>query len=419
MKNANMGSTESMRRAKLAWPDSALMTLAGIAVVIYCLALLIHSINWPFTDDHVATLGFLMRWLEAQTWTDKLNALLAPHNEHRLILNHLIELADVAVFGQINFTHMVVVGNMFWALAICMLIHAGRLAGQRGVDLVPTVLLGTTLSPHDLMVWGMGSLQQYGQILCCLLALRAASLGHLCWSLIAALTAAGAGGGGFAVFPALALCWVSRRAWQQMALTLLVWALLLVVHVESLPENMNGTNRITTLLSHPLDAVAYALCFIGSVGKSTQVALVLGALQLIAAGFWLLRVDALRRQPFFVSVVVWILTSAAFAAASRLDLGVDQARSTRYTPHSIVSLSAVGMLALSLASTNLQRQRWRWVSLTVSFLLWVTWLGHGWHQQSRQHDALMRREHIAPPSKAEADRLLQAAQRLGVFDPRP
>lgn len=392
------------------------LMLSVLAILVYVAALVRHTENWPFADDYPATLGFLVDWQEASSWRERLTLLFRPHNEHRLVFNHLIELADLKAFGQIHFGHMVAIGNLCWALALITLMRAGRKAHLSWLEMTPAILLACALSHHDLMIWAMASLQQYGQILFCLLAVWAASQGHFGWSLLAASAAAGAGGGGFAVFPALALCWATRGHWLKAALTLLLMGVWLFLHTTQMPLGSQGTGRLLTLLTHPIEALGYTLCFMGSVGKSTQVSILLGALLLLCLAWLMLREDAMQRQPFFTMVGVWLVTCAVLAALARLHLGVDQARSTRYTPHAITLLTAMGMLGVSLAQTAEQRRtRWRcWAALGV--ILWLTWLAHGWTQQSRQHEAMVARQHIAPPSQEDAQRVLEAARARMLFD---
>lgn len=404
-------------RQPATWPQQGWSVLALVAALVYGVALFSHTVNWPFTDDHTATLGFLIDWQAATSAPERLHRWVAAHNEHRLMFSHLIELADVTVFGQVDFRHLVIVGNLCWALAILILMLAGRQAQLSWSELTPVAILGFTLSHHDLMIWAMGSLQQYGQILFCLLAVWAAAQGRWIWSLAAALVAAGAGGGGFAVFPALALCFMARRQWARAVTTLLLLGISLHWHMRDLSAAAQGHGRVLHVLQHPLEAVGYVLCFLGSVGKSTQASIVLGAISVSSLAWLLWREDAMRRQPFFTTVAVWLLTCGVLAAISRLPLGVDQARSTRYTPHAIVLISSIGALAVSLASHRGQRRlRWRiWAVLSV--LLWATWLVHGWRQQAQQADAMRAHTHIAPPSREIAQQILHDARRTGVFTP--
>jgi len=392
-----------------------LSCLAITALFVYVLALSQHTVNWPFTDDYLATLQFLIDWQTRPALLDRLERILAPHNEHRLVLNHVFELIDLTAFGQVSFAHMVVIGNFLWASAVAAMLWQGRHAGLSWGELSPAIILGCTLSHHDLMIWAMASLQQYGQILLCVLAAWAASRDKWLWSLIAAVMAAAAGGGGFAVFPAVAICFAARRHWMRAGATLVLMCLLLLAHAQSLSIAQAEGSRIQHALQHPLQAAAYALCFLGSVGKSTQASIALGLLTVLSLGWLMWREDAIRRQPFFVIVCLWLLFSAALAALARLSLGVDQARSTRYTPHAITLLMSIGMLSVSLARTTNQRQiRWRcWATLCL--ILWLTWLGHGWRQQAQQAEALRMRTHIAPPSAEVAHQILEDARRAGVF----
>lgn len=395
----------------------AWLATAVLASAVYLAALISHTVNWPYTDDHTATLGFLLDWHSLTTWQERLARLLEAHNEHRLIFNHLVELADVSLFGQVHFGHMVIVGNLCWALALATLVHKGRLAHMSWAEVAPLVTLGCALSQHDLMIWAMGSLQQHGQLAFGLLAAWAASQGRWVWSQLAALMAAGTGGGGFALFPALALFSLVRGHRVQAALSVALLLVCLSLHTSHLPMASEGSARLWHAIQHPLQAIGYTLCFLGSVGKSTQFSIVLGATLVCALMHGVWREKAMHKQPFFTMVAIWMLTCAALAALSRLQLGVDQARSTRYTPHAIVFLCSVGMLGVTLAPTPWQRQvRWRaWAGLCL--LLWAVWLVHGWRQQADQAQALRDRRHVAPPSAEVAHQILLEAGRHGIFSP--
>lgn len=406
-----------MTGPRLNFASPAWLVMAGVAATVYVAALICHTVNWPYTDDHTATLGFLLDWHLLSTWPERLARLVAAHNEHRLVFNHLVELADVWLFGQIHFDHMVAVGNVCWAAALATLLQRGRSAQLSWTEVAPVIVMGCTLSHHDLMIWAMGSLQQYGQLAFGLLAAWAASQGRWGWSQLAALMAAGTGGGGFALFPTLILFSLVRKRWQQAALSGALLVVCLGLHAHNLPATAEGGGRLWQVMQHPLQAIGYTLCFLGSVGKSTQFSIALGATLLLALVWLIWREQAIQKQPFFVIVAIWLLTCAALAAVSRLQLGVDQARSTRYTPHSIVFLCSVGMLATALAPTLRRRQlRWcAWAALCL--LLWAMWLMHGWRQQAEQAAALRSREHITPPSAEVAEQMLEEAGKRGVFSP--
>lgn len=406
-----------MTRPRPNFATPAWLVMAGVAATAYVAALIGHTVNWPFTDDHTATLGFLLDWHSLSTWPERLARLVAAHNEHRLVFNHLVELADVWLFGQVHFGHMVLVGNACWAAALATLLQRGRSAQLSWTEVAPVVVLGCTLSHHDLMVWAMGSLQQYGQLAFGLLAAWAASQGRWGWSQLAALMAAATGGGGFALFPALILFSLVRKHWVQAAMSGALLVVCLGLHVHNLPATAEASGRSWQVMQHPLQAMGYTLCFLGSVGKSTQFSIVLGATLVLALAWLIWREKAMQRQPFFTIVAIWLLTCAVLAAMSRLQLGLGQARSTRYTPHAIILLCCVGMLGTALAPTLRQRQiRWRaWAGL--SLLLWALWLMHGWREQAEQTTALRNREHITPPSAEVAQHLLEEAGRRGIFSP--
>lgn len=402
-----------MGAAKARWPG----LLLGLALAGYLAVVARNTVEWPYGDDFESTLRFLAVWAQGDGAT-RLRALVTPHNEHRLVFNHLVEALDLTLFGRIHLSHMVAVGTLAWLLCILLIWDGGRRAGLSMQERVPAILILSAFSHHELMTWAMGSLQQYGQLLWCLLALHAATRQRFALSCLAFVAAVFTGGGGFALAPCLVLHWALRRDAARTAATVALTLLLAWVWFAVLPPfEPHRTASLSAALAAPQRLVAYALCFIGSAGKSTQAAVAVGAAQLGLVAWLGWRSRVLGTHPFLSLTLLFVAVSAGLAALARMHLGLDQARSSRYTEYALVSLASLCMLHLAATDDAATRQRrWRvWMGLAA--LVWLLWAAHGSHQLADKRRLLERRDVVSAAPAEAVQQDLREALRLGVFRP--
>ncbi|MDQ6476925.1 hypothetical protein [Dyadobacter sp. LHD-138] len=134
-----------------------------IPVFIYFGAWDYYAINIPKWDDH-ALKAFIVEYAQAGTWQQKLKAIFKQHNEHRIALTRFFSWLDFAVFGSLNYRHLMIVGNLL-LLCVIPLWHVLLKNNKKPLfALVPIPFIWLTLAFEENMYWGMASIQNFGVV---------------------------------------------------------------------------------------------------------------------------------------------------------------------------------------------------------------------------------------------------------------
>jgi hypothetical protein len=151
-------------------PACALLTLLCLAHYWYVLSQFL--LNAPDSDDYVDVLWFLEIWENAETFRQKMNALLLPIHEHITLVSHLIYAAHYALFNEINFTHYILIGQVI-LISICLTL-ASLFAKKTGwlIGLMLAFLFYLNLSYWHSSFWAMTAISNQVVILFALLAIR-------------------------------------------------------------------------------------------------------------------------------------------------------------------------------------------------------------------------------------------------------
>lgn len=134
-----------------------------------------YSLNVPVHDDYGAALEFLNRFAATGSWIEKAALIFSQHNEHRIVLDRLVFLAQHLLFGRIDFRLSILAGNLGWMLTVGMLlVYAARKTRLPIAWLAPLPALLFSLTHYENTFMAMGSLQNYWSMafaLGCLIAI--------------------------------------------------------------------------------------------------------------------------------------------------------------------------------------------------------------------------------------------------------
>jgi hypothetical protein len=87
--------------------------LVALPIVCFTLLLLTYAVNVPWMDDIDAFLSFIVGYIDADTTAEKVNWLLRPNNEHRILTAKIITLFMYTLTGQVNFRWLILAGYLF------------------------------------------------------------------------------------------------------------------------------------------------------------------------------------------------------------------------------------------------------------------------------------------------------------------
>ncbi|MDB5241739.1 MAG: hypothetical protein JWP57_2364, partial [Spirosoma sp.] len=171
------------------------LIVALVPVIRYYTVVWQNAVNVPFEDDYNSTLQFIANYaFNAQSLSEKLGLLFAQHNEHRIVFNRLVFLADFSINGHINFRNHILFGNLS-LLAILGLLFVASFRqltmGHKLFYLLPGPFLLFQLHFWELTIWGMASIQNLYVIVFALLSFYAFSrmAERPVWFLIACVSA--------------------------------------------------------------------------------------------------------------------------------------------------------------------------------------------------------------------------------------
>lgn len=139
--------------------------LAAAALVSFVLISSLGAVNVPVGDDF-AVLASVLQLREAPTLQDFLHELIAPHNEHRIMLTRLCMLATSFLPGGVDFRVVALAGNAALLAAlglICRLLGTGWSRQPWGMAALLMVVLQLQL--QKLLFYPMASVQAFSCIL--------------------------------------------------------------------------------------------------------------------------------------------------------------------------------------------------------------------------------------------------------------
>jgi hypothetical protein len=303
------------------------------------------AVNVPKWDDF-GLRSFVVRLSHENTFSTRFYEFWRPHNEHRIMLDRLLTWADVRVFGVLDYTHLMLAGNL--ALAGLLLVFGRVLvrAGRWWGEVVPVAFLLFNLSHWENMFWGMAAPQNLGVVLWtvgCLYALSftKSATAALLLAVLATITSTN----GLLVWPLGAGLLVLQSRWRLLAVWLVVAAGLMIAYFSNYEVYRHQ-------FGDPLASATGFLAFLGAAaeaipfGAAFQNCVALGAVLLLWAIWRGLRL--LTRWPdrakwssadlFFIGMVGFLVATALAVVRARLSYGLEGLIASRYKIYSLTFL---------------------------------------------------------------------------------
>lgn len=205
-------------------PDSLLPWIAALVpMVVFFGMALTYLENIPWFDDFESFSGFLMEYLRADSWKDKLYWLFIPNNEHRIVAGKLIVLSVYFFSGELNYYWVQFLADLSVIGIWYMLWLAFRRLNISLWYFVPVSLLLFHPQYYLLTFWAITGLQhQLVLVLVCLTSfcLAKASRGWYAAAFLVALLATFSMGNGMFVWAAGGGVLLLRKRFGQLAIWL-------------------------------------------------------------------------------------------------------------------------------------------------------------------------------------------------------
>ncbi len=359
------------------------------------------AVNVPKWDDH-ALKAFLLNLSKETTPSGQLYQFWRQHNEHRIVLDRVLTFADVHLFGSLDYTRLMFVGNMALVgllVVFALVVHrSGRWWGW----VVPVAYLLFNLGEWENMFWGMTTLSNFGVMLWVVVSIYLLGFTKsLPAPLLAALMATLTNGIGILIWPLGAVLLALQNRWRSLIIWLIAAVLLIGAYFLNYEAPANNPPTVPTLV----DQLAGFLAFLGSAAEVLPFGVVfsncvgLGVL-LVGTTAWL-GVGLLRRWRdrtnwlpsdfFFVGVTGFLLGTALVVARSRAGYGLETLITSRYKIYSFTLMSLLYVYAimrqsrLSQNAGSPQRAEFRLAAIGLVAGMGLVWLSYPAYRGESEH----------------------------------
>ena len=344
-----------------------------LACLIYLLTIHRFAFNQPYGDDYDAILAFLNQYVQASL-SDQIKLIFSQHNEHRILLTHLMEIIDLSFFGNVNFIHLIWIGTLGWGFAIYALWFFSKKYGVTLIEFAPAAILLLSFSHYEMMTWAMTSIQQYWQVTFGIIAIGYMVNQNFYRSMIFYLAAIFTSGGGMALVPLMILYYLINRQWKCFFQCTLLTAIALLTYFILLPYNAPPTKQLIEILFHPHLFLAYFFGFVGGLGKIQNLGLTSYLLTGIVLSLLFIKkaIYIKNHCPFYFWLCIYIWFTAVLAALNRSILGIETSGDSRYSEYSILFAASLYLAYLYLASSK-NRSRILWLGLILAAIIFSYW----------------------------------------------
>lgn len=151
----------------LAWSLLAAYALGFFALVFA------YASDTPQGDDYAAILEPAVRWPTLDTWRERIALLSEQHFSHRLVLTKSLVVAQIAVFGTVNFLALQILGWLALLVLVGLLVSASR--ELRALPWLAAPVLLVVFQPQGFTNFqiAMQAIQNLGVLLAAFVALQA------------------------------------------------------------------------------------------------------------------------------------------------------------------------------------------------------------------------------------------------------
>lgn len=322
----------------------------ALPLLTYLVLLVRLWFDAPIQDDYSAILDGTMRLQDARSTAGWIHALVAQHNEHRIIVTRAAAWMMAELGGRIDFRLLALLGSLGLVAILAVLWTEFR-------DRVGAPLLGAAgfvlcqMTFYESALMSMAAVSNFGVLAfamaCFHFALRPGAA-NVASAVAFGLLAAGSQANGLFALPLAAagaffLLGKKQRGWLFAAVAVALWLLYMADYQH--PANHRSPLEA---LRRPLETAQLFLVIVGGLAPGPWPATGFGA-TLVAALAWLALGGFWRRRPVIALCIAFILVSAAAAAVGRSGFGVFWA--SRYS----INSSCLAAMVLLLI---VEQRRW-------------------------------------------------------------
>jgi hypothetical protein len=359
-----------------------LALVAFIPVYRYFRLVFENAVNVPFQDDYDTGLKYLIDYtFHGATLPEKLRLIYSQHNEHRIVLNRIACLTDYALFGQLDFRHLVLFGNAALLFVLSLLFQASftqvRLP-QKLFYFLPVPFFLFQAQFWEFGVWATTAVSHLYVLVFALLSFYAInrSTNRPAWfvsSCVAAVVATYTIGNGLFTFLAVAPGLLLIRRYRLLGIWIAVGAITVGLYFWGYKKPGDDSPLFAVIFQSPSKFFDFFLALTGS-GFSTEPADAILAGKLILALFlglliWGVYTKRLTANLTVLLLLTFICITCLAVAAARSKFGVTLARQPRYATLPVMLLIGLYLLGAEMVNSRYGKPALALVGLALAVYL--------------------------------------------------
>jgi hypothetical protein len=383
---------------------SGLVTLlVALPVVCYSLLILNYTVNVPWMDDIDAFLSFLLGYIDASSVGEKIDWLLRPNNEHRILTAKLITLAIYALTGTINFKGLIISAFLFLLGLLFLFYRLFRTINLPLLAFVPVPFL--LLQPQHYLVsmWAITGLQHEVVLFLSFTSLYLLATGRgkafsgaLAIQLLASLSMSN----GLFGWVAGAVVLATQRNWTRLGVWLVLGVATIVFYFHDFQSPQGNESSFSFFLKYPYIVLAGFFTFTGALFDffpdtpilPRSILPTIWGLVVISAMLWLLWqmnaplfcrsftqssdqpvTNLQQRRYFFTGAYAFLMVNALIVAFLRPRFGYEVMLVSNYMLYPAILTILIYLNLLSEYSTSPSVQRWVTIGLVLGLSVWGIW----------------------------------------------
>ena len=350
-------------QAAPAFVTIVLAVLLAIPVGSYYQTVYQNAYNFPYEDDFNSALSFISEYaFGGLTVSEKLKLIFSQYNEHRIVFDRLVFLTDYALFSELNFRHLILIGNLSLVLIGVLFVKASfpnLTLRQKLVYLLPVAYSLFLFQYWELSTWSMAALQNLYVVAFAMLSLYSLSRpGQWAFGLAcaAAVLAAFTSGNGIFTFLAGAPVLVLLKSYRKLAIWLLIGAATATLYFWGYMRPPYHPDVFDSLVNHTGRAVAYFFALSGAFFPNRPTfSVVFGAASLLVSlGLvaYLWRTNRLIHHLPMLGMLLFLYLTCLSLTAGRSGFGVQQAFSARYGIITVMLYACQAVLVIEVIANQ-------------------------------------------------------------------
>jgi hypothetical protein len=335
---------------KFSWSPHALFSWLAILLPPAAYFYFIHtySLNLPFADDFTS-LSSTISIFQSTNFNETLSIFFALENGHRIAFTRFIYALSYALFGEIDFRVLILIGNIPLALLLFLFFKTLKVSGSNLFYFIPVSILLFQLQFWKNMTWAASALQHQYILLFTgftfYLLGRKSNPGLYCAFFFAVLSVFTHGGGWVTIF----LGWIIlliQKSYQKSS----IWAggalLLAIFYFKNFHSNTNIFAGIQSFEGFKNFLMFYS-AFLGSSLSLDNIYIAAGFGIILSFYLCYLTWDKYFEKNITIFMfMVYIFINAILVAMARSGLAVENVFAPRYK---IVSVILIVLVYMSLA----------------------------------------------------------------------